>query len=122
VVGLQGLAPGRFEVNPSIFLSHKGKVSGRFTASLDVLQTQRLVLQPRVDTEFAFQKDEPFGVETGIGEAEIGLRIRYEIRREYAPYVGISYRRDFGATRDRVIREGGSPNDVQLVFGVRTWF
>ena len=122
VVALQGLSPGRFEVDPALFLSNKGKVSGRFTASLDVLQTQRLVLQPRIETEFALQRDDAFGVERGIGDAEIGLRLRYEIRREYAPYVGVSYRRDFGATRDRVIREGGDPNEVRLVFGVRLWF
>ena len=122
VVALQGLAPGRFEVDPALFLSNKGKVSGRFTASLDVRQTQRLVLQPRVETEFALQRDEEFGVEPGVGDAEFALRLRYEIRREYAPYVGVSYRRDFGATRDRVIREGGDPNEIRLVFGVRLWF
>lgn len=122
VVGLQGLSPGRFEVEPALFLSNKGKVSGRFTASVDLYQTQRLVLQPRFETEIAAQQDEEFGVERGISDAELGLRLRYEIRREYAPYVGVSYRQSFGATRNRVEREGGTPNEVQFVFGVRTWF
>jgi copper resistance protein B len=121
VVGLQGLSPGRFEIEPAVFLSHKGKVSGRFTASLDLYQTQRLVLQPRFETEIAAQQDEEFGVERGISDAEVGLRLRYEIRREYAPYIGVSYRQSFGATRERVRREGGNPNEVQFVFGVRTW-
>lgn len=121
VVSLQGLAPGRFEVEPSLFLSHKGKVSGRFTASLDLYQTQRLILQPRFETEFAFQRDEAFGVERGIGDAELGLRLRYEIRREFAPYFGVSYRRSLGATRERVLREGGDPNEIQFVIGVRMW-
>ena len=122
VVGLQGLSPGRVEIEPALFLSHKGKVSGRFTASVDLYQTQRLVLQPRFETEIAAQQDEEFGVERGISDAEVGLRLRYEIRREYAPYVGVSYRQSFGATRERVRREGGNPNEVQFVFGVRTWF
>jgi copper resistance protein B len=122
VVGLQGLSPGRFEIEPALFLSNKGKVSGRFTASLDWYQTQRLVLQPRFETEIAAQQDEEFGVERGISDAEVGLRLRYEIRREYAPYIGVSYRQSFGATRERVRREGGNPNEVQFVFGVRTWF
>ena len=122
VVGLQGLSPGRFEIEPALFVSNKGKVSGRFTASLDLYQTQRLVWQPRFETEIAAQQDEEFGVERGISDAEVGLRLRYEIRREYAPYVGVSYRQSFGATRERVRREGGNPNEVQFVFGVRTWF
>lgn len=122
VVSLQGLSPGRFEIEPALFFSNKGKISGRFTATVDLYQTQRLVLQPRFETEIAAQQDEEFGVQRGISDAEVGLRLRYEIRREYAPYVGVSYRQSFGATRDRVVREGGNPNEVQFVFGVRTWF
>lgn len=122
VVGLQGLAPGRFEVEPALFLSNKGKWSGRFTASLDLYQTQRLVWQPRFETELAAQRDEEFGVEPGVSDAEFGVRLRYEVTREFAPYVGVAYRRSFGATRERVIREGGEPNEVQFIVGVRAWF
>lgn len=121
VVSLQGLAPGRFEVEPSLFLSHRGKVSGRFTSSLDLYQTQRLILQPRFETEFTFQRDEDFGVERGINDFEVGLRLRYEMRREFAPYFGVSYRRSLGATAARVAREGGDPNELQFVVGVRWW-
>ena len=121
VVGLQGLAPGRFEIEPAFFLSNKGKVSGRFTASLDLYKTQRLVLQPRFETEFAAQRDYAFGVERGLNDIEIGLRLRYEIRREFAPYLGVSYRQSLGATRSRAIREGGASNEIQIVVGVRTW-
>lgn len=121
VIGLQGLAPGRFEVEPALFLSNKGKVSGRFTGSLDLYQTQRLILQPRLETEFAAQRDDEFGVERGLSDVELGVRLRYEIRREFAPYFGVSYRRSFGATRERVLREGGAPNEVQFSVGVRMW-
>lgn len=121
VIGLQGLAPGRFEVEPALFLSNKGKLLGRFTGSLDLYQTQRLILQPRLETEFAPQRDEEFGIERGLNDVEIGLRLRYEVRREFAPYFGVSYRRSFGATRERVLREGGAPNEVQFAVGVRMW-
>lgn len=121
VIGLQGLAPGRFEVEPALFISNKGKVSGRFTGSLDLYQTQRWIWQPRLETEFAAQRDDEFGVERGISDVEVGVRLRYEIRREYAPYFGISYRQSFGATRARVSREGGATNAIQIVVGVRTW-
>jgi len=121
VVGLQGLSPGRFEVEPSLFLSHKGKVSGRFTAALDLYQTQQLILQPRFETEFSFQRDDDFGVERGMNDVEVGVRLRYEINRKFAPYAGIAYRQSLGATRSRVLREGGAPNEVQIVVGVRVW-
>lgn len=121
VIGLQGLAPYRFNIEPELFLSNKGKFSGRFTGSYDTLISQRWILQPRFETEFAFQKDEPFGVDPGITEAEIGLRLRYEARREFAPYVGVSFAQSFGATQYRIIREGGIPNQLQFVMGLRWW-
>ncbi len=121
VVAMQGLAPGRFEVEPALFLSSKGHVSGRFTASFEMLQTQRLIFQARVETEFALQRDDAFGVERGISDVELGLRLRYEIRREFAPYLGVSYLQNLGATRARVVSEGGAPNQLQLVVGLRIW-
>lgn len=121
VVALQGLAPGAFEVEPALFVSNKGKVSGRFTASLALYQTQRLILQPRFETEFAMQRDLEFGVEGGINDVAFGLRLRYEISRRFAPYFGISYQWSLGATRSRVLREGGAPNEFQFIGGVRTW-
>lgn len=122
VIGVQGLAPHRIEVEPALFLNNKGKLSGRLTASYDTLITQRLIVQTRFETEMAAQRDAAFGVESGLNDAELGVRLRYEVRRELAPYVGLSYRRSFGATRDRVLREGGNPNEPQAVLGLRTWF
>lgn len=121
VFGLQGLAPGRFEIEPVLFVSNKGKVSGRFTATFDLLQTQRLIFQPRFEADFAVQRDDEFGVERGVRDIEVGLRLRYEIRREVAPYFGISYRQSLGATRSRAVREGEVPHQLQVVFGIRTW-
>jgi len=121
-VGVQGLAPGNIEVEPTLFLSNKGNVSARFTASIDFLLTQRLVLQPRFETELAVQRDEEFGVDPGVNDLEGGLRLRYEIWRELAPYVGVAYRASLGATRDRVAREGGVPNTFLFAAGVRVWF
>ena len=121
VVTLQGLSPGRFEVEPALFLSNKGKLLGRFTGSLDLYRTQRLILQPRLETEIAAQRDEAFGIERGVNDVEIGVRARYEISRKVAPYLGVSYRWSFGATRERVLREGGAPNEAQLAAGMRVW-
>ena len=121
-LGLQGIAPGGFDVEPMLFLSNKLKVSGRFTAFIDLFQTQRLVLQPRIETEFSFQRDDEFGVDPGINNLEGGVRLRYELLRELAPYLGAGYRISLGATRDRVVREGGNPGTFIFAGGLRTWF
>jgi copper resistance protein B len=122
VLGLQGLSPYRFDIEPVLFLSNKGKISARLTASNDLLVTQRTILQARVETEVAAQSDETFGVRRGFDDLEAGLRLRHEFSREFAPYIGVSYRRAFGITAERVQREGGIANAVQLAAGVRTWF
>ena len=121
-VGLQGLAPGGFDVEPELFLSNKLQVSGRFTASADYLLTQRLILQPRFETEFSLQRDEEFGVDPGFNALEGGLRLRYELWREFAPYLGLAYRSSLGASGARVVREGGTPSAWILAAGVRAWF
>ena len=121
VVALQGLAPYRFDVEPELFLSNKGKFSGRFTASTDWLLTQRLIVQPRVETEFAFQNDADFGIDRGFNDAGASIRMRYEVRREFAPYVGVAFLQDFGATQSRSKKEGTVPNQLQIVFGIRLW-
>ncbi len=121
VVALQGLAPYRFDVEPELFLSNKGKFSGRFTASTDWLLTQCLVLQPRIEAEFAFQSDTDFGIDRGFNDTGGSVRVRYEVRREFAPYVGISFLQDFGATQNRSQKESTVPNQLQFVFGIRMW-
>lgn len=80
------------------------------------------MLQPRVETEFSLQRDDEFGVDPGLNSPEGGLRLRYEIKREIASYLGAGYRVSLGATRDRVVREGGNPSSFILAAGVRTWF
>ncbi len=121
VVALQGLAPGRFDIEPAFSISNKGKTSVRFAGTYDTTLTQRLILQPRFETEIAFQRDSQFGVTRGVNDVEVGLRLRYEIRRELAPYLGVTFRQSFDVTAQRVLREGGVPNALEFVIGVRMW-
>jgi copper resistance protein B len=121
VVALQGLARYRFDLEPELFLSNKGKLSGRATASTDWLLTQHLILQPRVETEFAFQSDKDFGIDRGLNDIGVALRLRYETRREFAPYLGVAFRQDYGATQNRSQKEGAVPNQLQFIFGIRMW-
>lgn len=122
VIGLQGLAPYRYELEPALFVSQDGKVSARITASYDVLLSQRLILQPRVEANAALQADRGFGVGEGLTETEIGARLRYELRRELAPYVGLSWRQTYGSTRRMTRAEGQPTRNVSGVLGVRAWF
>lgn len=122
VLGLQGLSPYRFDVEPTLFVSHKGQVSGRLTATYDVLLSQRLILQPRLETNVAVQRDEDIGIGAGWNDAEFGVRLRYEVRREVAPYVGVTWKESFGATHRLATQGVGDPSHVVIVTGVRAWF
>ncbi len=122
VIGFQGLAPYRFEVEPVIFISEDGDVSTRLTASYDLLITQRLILQPRLESNFAIQQVRSFGVGRGINDIELELRMRYEIKRQFAPYVGISWIRKIGGTADLARLAGDDVDNLALVAGMRLWF
>ena len=124
VIGLQGLAPGNFEVEPALYISDRGEVSAELTVSADLYLTQRLVLQPRFQGEVSVQGDDRFGTGSGITETDIGLRLRYEIRREIAPYIGVSWLKQYDETA-RIARQQGEPTDtdtVALVVGLRLWW
>ncbi len=122
VIGMQGLAPYRFEVEPALFISDDGDVSARLSATYEVLLTQRLILQPRLDFEAAVQAAEKFDVGDGVNSLGLGVRLRYEIRREFAPYIGIHWLNRFGDTADIARRSGERADDLAVVFGVRLWF
>ena len=122
VIGLQGLAPGNFDVEPAIYISDRGEVSAELTASYDLYLTQRLILQPRFQGEISFKGDDRFGAGEGVTEIDIGLRLRYEITREIAPYIGVSWLRSYGQT-GRIARQQGESSDaVAFVAGIRIWF
>jgi copper resistance protein B len=121
VLGLQGLSPYSFDLEPTLFLSDRGKLVFRFSGTYDLLLSQRLILQPRVDTEIAASGDKDFGAPRGVNEVGTSARLRYEIRREFAPYIGVGYQQSYDIRRTRIQNEGGSPNGLQLVFGIRMW-
>jgi copper resistance protein B len=122
VIGLQGLAPHWFEVDAALFLSDRGDVTARVEAEYDLLLTQRLILQPRLEIELAAQDVPRLGVGSGLGSADAGLRLRYEAHRSFAPYLGISWQQSFGATRDIHRRAGADTSTTLFVAGVRMWF
>lgn len=121
-VGVEGLAPGMFDVEGALFLSNKGELMARGEAWYDQRITQRLILQPRVELNFAAQNSPAIRVGSGLSDGEIGARLRYEIRREFSPYVGVQYRAAFGATRRYQRAAGEDPAGWSFLAGIRTWF
>lgn len=120
-LGFEGLAPYWFEMEPMLYVSNKGQISGEFATSVDLLFTQRLILQPRVETNFAIQKVPKLGIGSGINDIELGARMRYEIRREFAPYVGLVWFRRTGATAGLARSAGETVREAGLVAGIRLW-
>jgi uncharacterized protein involved in copper resistance len=108
VVGIQGVAPHFFDIGAAAFLSDDGDVSARLDAEYELLFTQRLIAQPRLKINFAFHETRELEIGSGLNEVELGLRLRYEIVREFAPYVGVSWDRKLG-TRQHHFRFGNMP-------------
>jgi len=122
VFGVNGLAPQWFEIDASFFVSHKGDASARLEAEYDILITQRLVLEPSAEINLAFSDDRETGVGAGLSDIELGLRLRYEIEREFAPYIGINWERKIGETANFAKAEGEDDNVFSIVVGLRIFF
>ena len=121
VIGLGGFVPYKFDLETLLFISHEGDVSGRVTYLREYLLTQRLILQPRAETNIAVQRVDEFFVGSGLNNVELGIRLRYEIRREVGPYVGFSLDKSLFGTADLLRAEGRDPAQFRFVFGVRAW-
>lgn len=121
-VGIQGLAPYWFDVEAAAFISNRGEVSARLELEYEVLLTQRLILQPRLETNIAIQKVKELGIGQGVNDLELGLRLRYEIWREFAPYIGVAWTSKFGQAADFVRAKGDAVRQLNFVGGVRFWF
>jgi len=105
-----------------LFLSDEGDLSARLEAEYEFRLSQRLMLQSRVELNAAFSNDEAIGVGSGLSTVEAGLRLRYEVVREFAPYIGISWSQAFGDTKEFQRIDGEDTDQVSFVAGVRFWF
>ena len=121
-LGVQGTAPYWFEVDATAYVSEDGDVSADIEVEYDILLSQRLILQPRLETRVAVQGVEENGVGRGINDIELGARLRYEMRREFAPYAGVSWSRKLGETGDLAEEDGEDIDVFGLVFGIKFWF
>lgn len=120
--GIQGMALYAFEVEATAFVGENGQTAARFEGEYDILLTNRLILQPIAEVNFYGKNDPERGVGSGLANTEVGLRLRYEIIRQFAPYIGVTWSRAYGNTADLVRDEGGDVEEARLVAGIRMWF
>jgi len=121
-LGVQGLSPYWFEVDASLYLGEEGRTALSIEAEYELLLTQRLILQPRIEMTLYGKKDNELGRGKGLSELAAGIRLRYEFRRELAPYVGVEWVGLFGDTADIASDAGESDSETMAVAGLRFWF
>lgn len=121
-VGVQGMAPYRFEVSATAYVGEGGQVAANIEAEYTLRITNRLILQPLAEVDLAARDDIEYGIASGFTSIETGLRLRYEVTRRFAPYVGVVHERALGDTADLKRSAGESTRDTRVVAGIRTWF
>jgi copper resistance protein B len=120
--GVQGLAPYWFDVEATGYVGASGRTHARFEVEYELLFTNRLVLQPLFEAELAGKSDPERGVGAGLSTTDLGFRLRYEIRREFAPYLGITWSNKWGKTADFAAAAGEDTGGARFVAGLRLWF
>ena len=120
--GVQGTAPYWIYVEATAYVNEQGRTAFRLETEYDLLLTQKLILQPRIEMNFYSQSDATRSVSSGLSDFSGGLRLRYEIRREFAPYVGVEWASKFGSAADNLSAAGAYASGTQLVAGVHFWY
>lgn len=120
--GVQGMAPYKFEVSAMLYVGEGGHASLHLEGEYDLLLTNRLILQPRLEAELAARNDPAHRIGSGLTSVEGGLRLRYELTRRFAPYVGVEHVRSFGDTADLRRADGEAARETRWVAGLRFWF
>jgi copper resistance protein B len=121
-LGVQGLAPYWLYVEATAYVGEDGRAALRLETEYDLLITQRLILQPRVEFNIYSQRDDSRQISSGLADVESGVRLRYEIRREFAPYIGVEWAGKFGSAADNLRASGKQAEETRLVAGVHIWF
>lgn len=121
-IGFMGVAPYWFEVDTSLFIGESGQVNLRFEAEYEWMLTQRWVLSPEIEFNIHSKDDEARGTGSGLSDSQLGIRLRYEIKREFAPYIGVNWNNKYGNTATFAKNEGEKVSSTQVVVGVRAWF
>lgn len=122
VLGVQGLAPYWFDIDAALFIGEKGRSAVRLSVEQEWLVTQKLILTPEIEMNAYSQNDAKTNIGSGLSDISAELRLRYEITRKFAPYIGLDWSRKLGNTADLVRSDGESTSETQFIVGVKAWF
>lgn len=122
VIGFEGLAPYHFETEAHLFISEDGDISVRLRQENDLLLTQRLIVQPYLEASLFAQDVVELDIGAGLPSAELGVQIRYEVTRGFAPYIELKYERRFGKTSAIAERNGEEKDAVVGTLGIKFLF
>lgn len=121
-LGVQGTAPYFIETKASAFLGEQGQAAISLSAEKEVMLTQKAVLIPELALNLYGKDDHELGVGSGLADLNLGLRLSYEIEREFAPYIGVNWSKKFGKTADMAEHHGEKTQDTQFLVGIKAWF
>lgn len=122
VIGLQGLAPYFFEIDTALFVGESGNSALRLNAEYELLFTQKLILTPEIELNLYGQDIPEVSLGSGLSDISLGLRLRFEIRREFAPYIGVEWSKKYGGSADFARASSAEVSDTKAVVGLRMWF
>lgn len=120
--GVEGLAPQFFHVSATGYIGDQGRFAARLEGNYDLLLTQSLVLQPQIEMNLYSQNDLGRKIGTGLADLDTSLRLRYEITRKFAPYIGVAYENKFGGAANQVRATGEQTSVLRFSIGLRTWY
>lgn len=120
--GIQGLAPYWFDVEATAYIGDESRTALRVEADYELSFTQKLILQPRLEVNVYGKRDAERARGAGLSDVAAGLRLRYEIRREFAPYIGVEWAGKYGGSASYARAAGQDTKERQAVVGVRFWF
>lgn len=121
-VGVEGLAPWFFEFAPTLYIRDGGHIAGRVQSAWDLNITQRLVLEPQAELNFYSKDDRSRKIGSGLADLDGGIRLRYEIRRKFAPYIGFAYSGGYNGTATYERQAGEATHNSSFVYGLRLWY
>ena len=120
-LGVEGLAPLNWQVGAFVFAGDGGRIGARVEGYYDLHLTQRLVLEPQFELNAYSHADRGARTGSGLSDGDFGLRLRYEIRRQFAPYVGVTYEAKYGTAADLARSAKEPTSELRLIAGIRAW-
>lgn len=121
-IGIEGVLPYDIELEATGYAGSSGRTALALKAEYDLLLTQRLIFTPELEASLYGKDDPERGIGSALSDGSLSLRLRYEVTREFAPYIGVSFERKFGQTARYASDAGASRSQTAIMAGVRFWF